>query len=633
MSTPLALALVLLLLGSACSAATYYVSNAGSDEKEGTSPEAPWKTLAHVNQADLQPGDTVLLKRGDSWREQLVPTSGSEDGYVTYGAYGEGPKPLLLGSIAMDDPADWVDEGDNIWSTRGPDGTTGAALVERLTQPEWGFWTEGGADASLSQDTDDFDSAPASARIDCRATGEASNHIQLYITPLALEAGTLYKLSFRAKSTEPFGFSMPALMKAGPPWTHYASSPGVTVELTSEWQTFEHYYMARVSADDTRMAIYLGGLMPGGATLHIDSLELAECVGGTWLPADVGNIIVDGGPGCGVKRFNEEELAAPGNYWFDEAQHVVKVYAERNPAEIHDSLELAIRDHIIDQGGKSYVIYENLACMYGGAHGIGGGSTHHIIVRDCDFGFIGGGDQMGGDRTVRYGNGIEFWGAAHDCLVERCRLWEIYDAALTNQSSGPETVERDIIYRNNIIWNCEYSFEYWNRPEASLTENVRFEHNTCINAGHGWGHTQRPDPSGRHLCFYTAPAQLREMTIRNNIFHEAKTNAFYAPTWTPEQVDALIMDHNLWYQAEGVMMSLKDTPYAMADFAKYQEERDKEPNSLIAMPEFADADALDFRLAEGSSGVDAGMDVGTDSDFAGSARPQGPAPDIGAFER
>ena len=56
-------------------------------------------------------------------------------------------------------------------------------------------------------------------------------------------------------------------------------------------------------------------------------------------------------------------------------------------------------------------------------HGIGRANMHHIVVRGCDFGFIGGGDQR--RHGVRFGNGIEFWAAAHDNLVERCRLWEI----------------------------------------------------------------------------------------------------------------------------------------------------------------------------------------------------------------
>ena len=69
-------------------------------------------------------------------------------------------------------------------------------------------------------------------------------------------------------------------------------------------------------------------------------------------------------------------------------------------------------------------------------------------------------------KPVRFGNGVEFWAGAHDCLVEGCRLWEIYDAALTNQGSGTN-VQENITYRRNVIWNSEYSFEYWNRDQAS----------------------------------------------------------------------------------------------------------------------------------------------------------------------
>ena len=44
---------------------TYYVSNAGDDENDGTSPEAAWKTLKKVAEFSLSPGDGVLFRRGD----------------------------------------------------------------------------------------------------------------------------------------------------------------------------------------------------------------------------------------------------------------------------------------------------------------------------------------------------------------------------------------------------------------------------------------------------------------------------------------------------------------------------------------------------------------------------------------
>ena len=71
------------------------------------------------------------------------------------------------------------------------------------------------------------------------------------------------------------------------------------------------------------------------------------------------------------------------------------------------------------------------------------------------------------------------------------------------------------------------------------------------------------------------------------------------------------MDHNLWYQAEGVMISLKDAPYTMAEFPRVQEERGKERHSIVAIPGLVDPEGLDFRLSPDSPCIDAGMDVGT----------------------
>ncbi|MGQ9729763.1 MAG: choice-of-anchor Q domain-containing protein [Candidatus Zipacnadales bacterium] len=614
--------------------ATYYVSNEGSDENDGLSPQTAWATLDRVNQGPFNPGEVILFRRGDTWRGQLIPFSGSEEGPITYGAYGKGPKPLFLGSIARGEPEDWMNEGQNIWSTIPPETAAGREVLPQgaTDRLPWSLHREGGAEAIGGWDEEVFDSAPASYRVECVASGERGNHLQLSLSPFQITKGKLYRLRFRAKCTSSFSLTMPTLMMAGAPWAPYAKGGVSSVQIGSDWTLCQQNYITTVSAADARLTFYLGGALPAGAVLYIDSLSLQECEGTVWLPADVGNIIFDNEASCGVKVWNEEDLVAQDQFWYDEARHVVKMYSVRNPAEQHTAIELAIRDHLINQSNRHHVIYENLAFKYAGAHGIGGGNTHHIIVRDCDFSFIGGGDQMGGDHTVRFGNGIEFWGAAHDNLVERCRLWEIYDAALTNQSSGPNTPQYNIIYRNNVIWNSEYSFEYWNRPENSETYNVSFINNTCVNAGYGWGHTQRPDPSGRHLCFYTSPARLRNMVIRNNIFFEAKTNAFYAPSWTKEQIDALVMDHNCWYQAEGEMIKFAQ-PYTMAHFAQYQQDWHKELHSLCAVPGFVDLANYDFHLGADSPCIDAGSDEGLALDFDGISIPQGKAPDIGAYER
>lgn len=624
-----------LLAAANTHAAVYYVAAEGADDRGGLTPETAWRSLERASTAPLAPGDQMLFHRGDVWRGQLRARSGSESAPITYGAYGEGPKPLFLGSMQLNRPEDWVLEKENLWTTAPPRGIG----PELLSNPSfeantdaWSLYCEDGAAAKGSRTTEVFDSAPAGYQIQCQNAGKRGCDIQFFTAPFAITAGKNYRLAFRAKCGPAFSLPVPVLMRSGAPWEPYGtSSPRANRLCADEWAAFEFFIHASKTADNARLTFFLGDTMPAGAVLWIDSLTLSECEG--IIASDVGNIIFNDEAVCGVKVWNESDLRDQGQFWYDEERRLVKLFSATPPAQFYSNIECALREHIIDESNVHDAVYENLALKYGAAHGIGGGNTHHITVRGCDFGFIGGGDQMGGEKTVRFGNGVEFWGAAHDNLVEHCRLWEIYDAALTNQSSGPNTPQFNIVYRFNIIWNSEYSFEYWNRPEASETHHVYFENNTCFNAGGGWGHAQRPDPSGRHLCFYDSPARAHAIFIRNNIFCEATRNAFYAPGWPREAIDALEMDNNCWTQAEGQMIAFKDRAYTMAEFSTYQLDYAKEPHSLAADPEFENPAGRDFHLRPGSPCIGAGLPTGQTADFESGPIPQGNAPDIGALER
>ncbi len=52
----------------------------------------------------------------------------------------------------------------------------------------------------------------------------------------------------------------------------------------------------------------------------------------------------------------------------------------------------------------------------------------------------------------------------------------------------------------------------------------------------------------------------------------------------------------------------------------------------MAEPPFLDPDKGDFRLKPGSPGVDAGIASDVKTDLEGTKRPQGKAPDVGAYE-
>jgi len=82
------------------SAATYYVdATNGLDTNAGTSTDQAWQTLNKVNISSFLPGDQILFKKGEIWREELVaPSSGESGNPITFSAYGDGDNPIFDGS-------------------------------------------------------------------------------------------------------------------------------------------------------------------------------------------------------------------------------------------------------------------------------------------------------------------------------------------------------------------------------------------------------------------------------------------------------------------------------------------------------------------------------------------------------
>lgn len=85
--------------GETYTGTAYYVSNQGSDENDGRSPETPLATLAALDKLNLQYGDAVFFERGSIWRCERLPESAVWAEGVTFSAYGAGEKPQLLGSV------------------------------------------------------------------------------------------------------------------------------------------------------------------------------------------------------------------------------------------------------------------------------------------------------------------------------------------------------------------------------------------------------------------------------------------------------------------------------------------------------------------------------------------------------
>ena len=589
-------------------AATFYVDSAtGNDTATGTAENTAWQSLIRVNNAELIPGDSVLFKRGGLWRGQFTPRSGSNGTRIVYGAYGTGEKPILQGSLARNRPEEWSEIKPGIWATQPFEPTLQDQVME-LTDSRWSPSFQETAKGTLTRVQENgrwFN------RVSCIAPGDKSNLIQIWGPQLKGVAPCLM-VRMRVRSTMPFKMDTVEAMLNHPPWTGAMRGCSGNKVIGPEWQTLDVLMLEQNRIEAAYLHFSIGGRLPAGAVFDFEPL-------GVWrasiehcdpIITDVGILILNHGEKWGVKKWKPEDLNVPLDYWYDADGKRVFVACDANPAKTFSSVELALTRHIVNQGGQHDITYDGLAIRYGGAHGFGGGSTQRITIRNCDLSWIGGGLQhfQQNGNPVRFGNAIEFWGGAEDHLVERNRIWEVYDAALTNQGNGDDSDQINITYRHNIIWNAEYSFEFWNRPATSITRNIVFEHNTCVDAGYCWSHAQRPNPNGAHLMFYHNPAATTEFVVRNNIFVRSSDRC--TRMWNDWR-KGLSMQNNLyWSPDKPILRWIEKADYPATDFARYQAELGLDATSLVAEPQFLNPAAHDYRLTSGSPGATLATDGG-----------------------
>jgi hypothetical protein len=130
MNAPSIVARLMLLVACTMSATatTYFVSaTSGSNTSDGRSPATPWRTIAKINATTFLPGDSVLFRRGEVWKDTLLlffSESGTTEAPIYIGAYGEGPRPIITDITPLARSADtiaWRARGANIWALHCPE--------------------------------------------------------------------------------------------------------------------------------------------------------------------------------------------------------------------------------------------------------------------------------------------------------------------------------------------------------------------------------------------------------------------------------------------------------------------------------------------------------------------------------
>ena len=273
---------------------------------------------------------------------------------------------------------------------------------------------------------------------------------------------------------------------------------------------------------------------------RIDLTDVTKFDGNvTELDTNVGFMKVDGAIKP-RKYFELEKLEEQWDFYND--KQYVYVKSQENPATLAKDIKFAC--NIICMPFADNILVENIIFIGSGSHGISG-TVKGATVRNCEFHELGGSELTTHFRPgVRYGNGLECWTDSSDVLVENCRFSNTFDVAITMQGNNVKRGWVNMMFRNNVIWNCQQAFEIWSSGGLENTgfQNCVFENNVCIATGYSWGYEVRGNKHcSAHLLIYQIECPLCDVVVRNNTFYNVKV----APIFKAGGLQAMPSDYKI----------------------------------------------------------------------------------------
>ncbi len=340
-----------------------------------------------------------------------------------------------------------------------------------------------------------------------------------------------------------------------------------------------------------------------------DSKQWVEVQPSIWkykgtFASKVCNLVFDGGLSCGNMRWNLIELKQQGEWHYSGnstgdagggqslPSSVLYLCSSTNPGNAYRDIECVLWGQRKLVGGNENIILENLCFRNSGVHGYQESHVRNVVIRDCEFRFIGGA-VWSSEKRIRFGNAVELWDGARNIIVERCTFDNIYDSAVTHQGGGTRHIPEKLYFRNNRFSN--YGMSAYECREPS--QEVYFEGNTCTNAGCGFSMQGEkpprqseiyPQPMGHHVFIWRIDpgTQLGHIYIRNNIFCEAPYGAAIYSIIDPADEQKFILDHNHYRQTTGdLLIHFGGRSYKPSEFACYQNECNQDKHSKIEKPE------------------------------------------------
>lgn len=231
------------------------------------------------------------------------------------------------------------------------------------------------------------------------------------------------------------------------------------------------------------------------------------------LASEACNIVFDYGESFGVMAWTRDGLNSTGKWFFSApfstdhtpADAALLHYSESNPAECHRDIEICVFGKRRMATGGRHLRFSDLHFLCSGVHGFAGTDVEDVRIERCKFSFIGG-CPWSVEGHIRFGNGVEFWDGARNCVVTGCEFREIYDSCATTQGPGENCRQFEEIHIDGN--RCENygmaAFELRDR----IGRNVTFNGNSCEGAGAGFSMQDEtppraseiyPEPMGHHI--------------------------------------------------------------------------------------------------------------------------------------
>lgn len=336
--------------------------------------------------------------------------------------------------------------------------------------------------------------------------------------------------------------------------------------------------------------------------------------------SEVCNLIFNDGESCGNLRWQMEDLQGPGEWHYtnfgtqQQGGGVLYLYSPTNPGQMYKNIECVLWGSRRLAGGQRHIVLENLSFCNSGVHGYQESGVRQVVVRNCEFRFIGGA-VWNRDRRIRFGNAIELWDGASDVEVAGCLFDNIYDSGVTHQGGETRNIPERVHFHNNLFIDCGLAAYESREP----SREVYFERNTCINAGGGFSMQGEspprqsdpyPQPVGYHVWAWMIEpgTQPGNVYVRHNVFSESFGPAVCLSVDAAD-AEKFILDHNCyWKTTPGRLIEWGGgRSYQMSEFPRYQAECSRDGLSQIAKPLFVDAANRDFRQRADSPCLDAGI--------------------------